>query len=551
MKPRAMPFVKVDRLKFLRLRMSLLLIIAIALMGVGCGGENSSFGKRKNPSDASSEPGAGDVGDVGLDAPSNNGVPDADPGEGDTSDTTGDCVETDEPDPSFEDANCDGIDGDREASVFVASYGDDTNDGSMSAPKKSIQAAIDAASQDPAKSWVLVEAAMFEESIELSDGVHLIGGYGFGWKREDGGPTLIRGGNPVVRGVDITTHTVISELAIEHNYEAGEGETIVGVYLERSGAVELRDVKITGGTAGSGASGVQGDSGESGSNGGRGGNGVEDSGGVFCSSNSRPSLGSAGTSACGGRAGGTGGRPGKGEGAGEKGSDGAGGALGGDGGAEKQGGRPGADGATGPSGVVGAGGDASGSFNGLQWVGIPGAPGERGGGGDGGGGGGGGGGGPANCDSWGGAGGGGGSGGCGGFPGQGGQPGGASVALFLVDSADVTLSGCEIFGGSGGTGGAGGQGGPGGQGGQGQSGGNGEDGSGVGGTGGDGGKGGVGGAGGGGAGGPSLAIYTDVELASEPVDTTVENGFGGQGGSSSSAAGRGAKGEAHTTFVAP
>jgi hypothetical protein len=535
--------------KYLCLRMIAAMLL-IALIGVGCGGDNTNFGKRKNPTDASGDR------DAGGDAPSNNtnnGTFDTGGPDRDTSDPDETCLDSDEPDPSFEDADCDGIDGDSDASIFVASYGDDANDGTKSAPLQSIQAGIDAAAQDPDRSWVLVEAAMFEESIELSDGVHVVGGYAFGWKRGQGGPTLIRGGNPVVRGVDITTRTVLADLEIEHVSGAAAGESIIGVYLENSGAVELQRVKIVGGVAGDGAGGVQGDSGDRGTNGKRGGDGVERGGwgssDPTCRWDSEPSPGAQVTSSCGGLEGGAGGKPGHSDGGGRAGAPGGGGTGGGAGGPEKQNGGGGDDGAAGASGSPGAGGQQGGSFSGMQWVGNDGAPGTDGEGGDGGGGGGGGGGGTSYCDSFGGGGGSGGTGGCGGKGGGGGEHGGASVALFLVQSADVTLVDCEIFGGSGGAGGIGGAVGRGGQPGTGGAGGSGEDDSGRGGTGGDGGSGGDGGAGGGGAGGPSFAIYTDTALISDPVDTTIEKGTGGQGGSAASASGRGEEGLAHVTFV--
>ncbi len=525
--------------------------LLLMIMSAGCGGDNSQFGRRQSSTDAASADDVGqdtwsgqqDVDTDGLDA----GPMDTSSG----SDANTECQSVDEPDPDHKDTNCDGIDGDMATSVFVATYGDDANDGTMSHPLATIQAGIDMAAQDPTKSWVLVEANMFSESIELADGVNVVGGYGFGWTRDGAGRTLIRGQNPVIHATGLTSPTKLVDLEVEHDYQPDKGETVVAVYLENSNGVQLHHVKITGGAAGDGARGVTGAQGDTGATGGPGNKGTVH-GGFACPHHSAPSVGSGAVSTCGGKKGGDGGAAGLGGDSGHDGSPGDGGTAGGAGAGSKQAGQKGHVGDAGDIGDAGTGADAGGQFDGMQWVGKTGETGGQGSGGNGGGGGGGGGGGTNLCDSYGGTGGGGGSGGCGGLGGEGGAPGGASVALLLVDSPDVVLDDCDIIGGQGGQGGAGGQGGPGGEGGPGGPGGSGEDDSGAGGVGGKGGRGGQGGPGGGGAGGPSFAIYTSADLSTDPTTTgtTLEVGFGGQGGSSPSAAGRGANGAAESLYVA-
>jgi hypothetical protein len=101
--------------------------------------------------------------------------------------------------------------------------------------------------------------------------------------------------------------------------------------------------------------------------------------------------------------------------------------------------------------------------------------------------------------------GGGGGGGIGGFAGVGGEGAGASFAVLLINS-HAQLTSNKLQAGNGGNGGAGGNGAAGGQGGSGAPGGNGPGDAGNGGRGGNGATGGAGGAGGGGAGGPSVGI---------------------------------------------
>ena len=58
------------------------------------------------------------------------------------------CGTDDYPDPfEFQDANCDGIDGDLDRAVFVSPGGNDGNDGRSSRPVRSIQRGVDVASQ--------------------------------------------------------------------------------------------------------------------------------------------------------------------------------------------------------------------------------------------------------------------------------------------------------------------------------------------------------------------------------------------------------------------
>jgi hypothetical protein len=75
----------------------------------------------------------------------------------------------DHPDPLGIDSNCDGIDGDKSSGVFVSKAGDDAAPGSFEAPKRSIQAAIDAA-KTGGKTSVFVATGLYVESLLLADG---------------------------------------------------------------------------------------------------------------------------------------------------------------------------------------------------------------------------------------------------------------------------------------------------------------------------------------------------------------------------------------------
>jgi hypothetical protein len=454
----------------------------------------------------------------------------------------------DEPDPDFFDANCDGLDGDESQSVFVATYGDDTNPGTKALPKASVAAAVTTAAAE-GKSWVLVAESFYDGAIELSDGVSIAGGYGFGWKRDGRAKTTFRMGSPVITGVNIQQRTVLLGFEVLGG-SAPPGMTAAAVYLQASPGVVLSDLRITGGKGGDGMRGGVGILGSNGNLGVKGGDAPPDSGSLgFCKNQDNPpTAGNGGEPSCGsedGR-GAKGGNGGFNSSSGTKGVNGADGATGGAGGTSGSPGLEGSNGSAGMTGGPGLGATADGAFVDGQWQGQDGVEGTSGTAGEGGAGGGGGGGGaksiPLNpCSSWGGAGGGGGSGGCGGDGGGGGQSGGASVGVLLLDS-DVEIIDCTIIGGLGGRGGDGGDGGDGGMGGSGGAGGNLEENSGTGAKGGIGGRGGRGGQGGGGAGGPSIGLFSSGPLSMAPQASMVLQGEGGTGGAAGGAAGRGADG---------
>ena len=98
------------------------------------------------------------------------------------------------------DADCDGIDGEIDAAVFVVAGWEGASDGSRDAPYPTLAAGLDAAVQ-AGKSQVLVAAGSYHESVVLRAGVGLHGGYGadHGWTRDlDVFESRIEGGETAV-----------------------------------------------------------------------------------------------------------------------------------------------------------------------------------------------------------------------------------------------------------------------------------------------------------------------------------------------------------------
>ncbi|MEZ4401920.1 MAG: hypothetical protein R3B06_17960 [Kofleriaceae bacterium] len=486
---------------------------------------------------------------------------------------------TDDPDGTYADSNCDGIDGDVARGVFVAGGGSNSPSCGLTSttPCQTISYGIVRAAT-AGRSHVFVQAGTYAEVVVLVNGVNVWGGYDFAWQRASyatpghrveitGGQDNAAGGDGeylAVRAHDLIVPVTMGDLVITGPAAVGDvggnGRSSYAVHVDAA-TVRLERVAIT---AGNGAPGVAGAPGQdavivdaqSYMNGGRGGDGAEFE--STCDTTGRGAAGPAGTNTCtsspssralGGGAGGAGGtmdtscgftgvcavsgncdaRPG---------SPGAAAAY-------RNGsfGAPGTPGSgldtCGPTGPGGPGEVANGARGTAQagatvtngyWYGRAGTAGMTGENGSGGGGGGGAGGCDVGTDSYGGGGGGGGAGGCAARSGGGGGGGGgASFGVFAVGNGAVTIAGCTLARGAGGRGGDGGAGGRGQSGGAGNLGGA-YPGGAQPGTGGNGAHGGHGGGGGGGQGGRAVGIGS-TPGSTVTHDCTITGGTLGAGGS--------------------
>jgi hypothetical protein len=411
----------------------------------------------------------------------------------------------DKPDLTFEDTNCDGIDGDAARAVFVAPTGRDGAAGTREDPERTIAAALGAGRD------VYVAGGTYG-AVQAVANVGIYGGYVAGsWSRSDAAVTTIEG-SPQAVLADGDRGVVLQLLTLR----GGSGGSAYGLRAINGSQIAASRVTADGGTAGGGAAGGAGETGANGAPGNPG--------------------------ACEGGVGGPGGGTG----------DSAGGAGGDGGSGPMQTGEPGspgsspsptiAPGASGPAGETGgdgspgsSGGDGTPAPLALgadapEWTGAQGTAGQAGGPGSGGGGGGGGaGGGTEMAPIFGAGGSGGGSGAAGGGGGQPGASGGGSFGVYLNRSS-LVASDSRLAGGIGGNGGDGGSGGPRGQGGPGAPSTT-CPGAGAGGAGGAGGPGGPGGTGGAGAGGPSVGVFrSGAGSAYVDRNASEQAGSGGSGG---------------------
>lgn len=466
--------------------------------------------------------------------------------------------DTDVMDPQFKDENCDGNDGTAGQCIFVSlSKGsDDGADGTTKKPFKSIQKAVQFASDELKYRPVCISGEIYAENIDLKPGISLYGGF----DEQDALVPFRRskkrtnGVTPVETIIDAKVSTgalagtgiLVSDAKREMHIEgltirvslppANDGASLYGVRLVagtgplvvRGNIIEVQD----------GHPGVNGAGGDahttSATPGGGGSNGCGNCGGFGAGANPPVCLnpGGRGGNGANGNNNGNGGFSGSGIGGGSGGGGGNGIACitpgnGGDG-------NNGGPGATGPNAFTGgtAGSDTGVIKSGLYTPasGGNGLPGERG---PGGGGGGGAGSTARNfpiCNDDGG--GGGGAGGCGGEAGragQGGTGGGGSFCVFVAGgAANVSENLMKV--GKGGNGGNGGNGGAGQLGGAGGAGGAGGGAGGSGGRGGQGGQGGGGSGGGGGGGGPSAPIAKATSATVTEKDNQGAPQTGGLGG---------------------
>jgi hypothetical protein len=453
----------------------------------------------------------------------------------------------DKPDLSFEDTNCDGIDGDKAKAIFVALGGNDGNPGSVTSPKRTIAAAITAAAGT--KDVYVAAGDAYTETINLVSNVGIYGGYEpITGARAVSPPTIVRAAPAALAVGD--QNVTLQLLTLEGT---SDGANAYGIRAIPNGATPSRifldTVTARGLAASGGSNGISGITGTTG-----------------LSGNSSPGSCTPGSARTGG-AGGNGGSGGGGglNAAGANGSTGqtlsGGGGLGGGllgtiSGIGNNGGQ-GADGGTGANNPVQAPSDLATWPTNFATGGNSGGAGGGGGGGRGG----------VGDNNFGvgicgGGGGGGGTGGGGGGAGSAGQNGGGSFGAFLFNSSLVATD-SKLIGGNGGKGGNGGTGAFGGGGGGrgfgaggdcltvfvtvcGSSGAN----------GGLGGAGGRGGGGGAGSGGPSASVYqagagSGYAPKSGVTETTGTAGAGGTQGNTGTVAPSGQTAQRMRSGTAP
>ena len=100
----------------------------------------------------------------------------------------------DKPDTTFEDTDCDGIDGDADGAYFVATTGNNSNPGTRTQPLATIQEAIIRARTTPKDIYVAAGTYARTDIADADDGVEIYGGYvAATWARNRTSTTTISG----------------------------------------------------------------------------------------------------------------------------------------------------------------------------------------------------------------------------------------------------------------------------------------------------------------------------------------------------------------------
>ncbi|MGC8927496.1 MAG: choice-of-anchor D domain-containing protein [Myxococcota bacterium] len=286
--------------------------------------------------------------------------------------------DTDEPDDGFIDANCDGIDGEITKGLFVdVQGGSDSNDGSINNPLKTIGAAIAKAGSIPQVKYILVSEGNYYENFSLNKAVGIYGGYSRSnnWSRSDSYKVNIYPSQEGILVSNVSSTLLFDRLNIASRDAADASSSSYGMKIINSSNMKIHKCSIKAGRGANGVAGTNGDNGTSNdpstAKGKSGTPGCEDSGGILCTTCSKPLGGAGGISAC-GMNGGKGGDAGRSSNYGQNGEAGIG--PSGSGGAGGVGGPPGRgsasplstqygqNGTDGANGSNGAGGSNVGTF---------------------------------------------------------------------------------------------------------------------------------------------------------------------------------------------
>ncbi|MGA9525786.1 MAG: MopE-related protein, partial [Myxococcaceae bacterium] len=202
------------------------------------------------------------------------------------------------PDLSFEDANCDGMDGEVGNGIFVAplaSGGSDANPGTLSQPKRSIIAALAAADAQNRRDVYIATGTYVEQVAITVRGKGIYGGYQGGtFARGNAYGVTVTGVNTPLL-LDDADNTIVQLITFLGASASGSSGTAYGAFIRDSSGVTLEGLTIQAGNGSDGQSGGVAVAGNNGAEGRPGGTGCENSSG-FCSWCAQPLGGAGGTS---------------------------------------------------------------------------------------------------------------------------------------------------------------------------------------------------------------------------------------------------------------
>jgi len=168
------------------------------------------------------------------------------------------CIPTgpgDLPDDDFADSNCDGIDGDKRAAIFVSPDGKEDNDGSFGSPVNSIGKGIELAAARGKDVYVCT--ADYPENVVVdTKAVNIFGGYDcVGWSRDNQRASVVPAGGIALTVRNVSAMTVDRMRFIAANATAAS-ESSIAAQIMASEQVVLSHLDLTAGNGASGSSGT-------------------------------------------------------------------------------------------------------------------------------------------------------------------------------------------------------------------------------------------------------------------------------------------------------
>jgi len=184
--------------------------------------------------------------------------------------------EHDEPDPGFEDLNCDGVDGDVDEAVFVAPDGVDGDPGTPRRPVRTLARAIQLSLAAQPFRYVIAAEGVFPETLTLQAGVRIHGGYlrAALWARLAGSETVVAGGTKGTIADGLDGPVLLDRLTLRSADAGAAGGSSYALWVRNSGNhLTLQECRLEAGAGavgqggGPGAGGPPGASGRDGAGG--------------------------------------------------------------------------------------------------------------------------------------------------------------------------------------------------------------------------------------------------------------------------------------------
>lgn len=163
---------------------------------------------------------------------------------------------TDLPDDSFTDSNCDGIDGDKTAAIFVSPTGDDKASGKFGAPVKSLVTAV-ALAASSGKAVYACNADYAENVVIDTKAVSIFGGYDCAdWSRGNARAT-VKPASGVALTVRNSNGVTVDRMVFEAASATEPGSSSIAAQIVASDHVTLSHLELQAGDGAPGLAGAQ------------------------------------------------------------------------------------------------------------------------------------------------------------------------------------------------------------------------------------------------------------------------------------------------------